>query len=361
MFKYVLKRIGYMFLVLFILSIVIFMIYNLTPSNRAYTDAKADQVAMKQQLAGMSAEAQAKWFEERYEMYQISYGTETNNMILRYLRWVGLYPYADNPYTGKEGKLNGLLQGNFGYSYQYKKDVVNVVAAPMKNTIFINIFATILALAITIPLGIACAVRKNSKFDRFTQVFTIIGYSLPSFIICILFIWVFCALLGWFPASGMKTPGSSYEGFKWFTDRIPVEILACKLRERTGRGRFALSGAVVGGQGRDLLFDRADALGIAFQRLIILVGETVPAVLHRAQQDIAVVFRRCGRGFVHGGENLIPQLLMCAEDGVFLLEQLRGGLAAGIGSFRAGLAARSGAQQQAQAEGKGGCTFDIHL
>ena len=39
MFKYVLKRIGYMFLVLFILSIVIFMIYNLTPSNRAYTDA----------------------------------------------------------------------------------------------------------------------------------------------------------------------------------------------------------------------------------------------------------------------------------------------------------------------------------
>ena len=99
MFKYVLKRIGYMFLVLFILSIVIFMIYNLTPSNRAFTDAKADQVAMKQQLAGMSAEAQAKWFEERYEMYQISYGTETNNMILRYLRWVGLYPYADNPYT----------------------------------------------------------------------------------------------------------------------------------------------------------------------------------------------------------------------------------------------------------------------
>lgn len=163
MFKYVLKRIGYMFLVLFILSIVIFMIYNLTPSNRAYTDAKADQVAMKQQLAGMSAEAQAKWFEERYEMYQISYGTETNNMILRYLRWVGLYPYADNPYTGKEGKLNGLLQGNFGYSYQYKKDVVNVVAAPMKNTIFINIFATILALAITIPLGIACARAQKQQ------------------------------------------------------------------------------------------------------------------------------------------------------------------------------------------------------
>ena len=79
MFKYVLKRIGYMFLVLFILSIVIFMIYNLTPSNRAYTDAKADQVAMKQQLAGMSAEAQAKWFEERYEMYQLRHRNQQHD------------------------------------------------------------------------------------------------------------------------------------------------------------------------------------------------------------------------------------------------------------------------------------------
>ena len=40
-------------------------------------------------------------------------------------------------------------------------------------------------------------------------------------------------------------------------DRIPVEILACKLRKRTGRGRFALAGAVVGGQGRDLRVKRA--------------------------------------------------------------------------------------------------------
>ena len=50
-------------------------------------------------------------------------------------------------------------------------------------------------------------------------------------------------------------------------------------------------------------------------------------------------------------------VLLCG----LLLGPVRGGLAAGIGSFRAGLAARSGAQQQAQAEGKGGCTFDIHL
>ena len=98
--------------------------------------------------------------------------------------------------------------------------MINVLRDPMKNTIFINIFSVILALGITIPLGIVCAVRKGSKGDQAVQVGTIIGYSLPQFIICIVFIWIFSSLLGWFPPSGMKTPGSNYTGWKWFTDRM---------------------------------------------------------------------------------------------------------------------------------------------
>ena len=45
--KYVLKRIGYMLLVLLILSILMFLIYNLIPNNRAYTDARQDMTTMK--------------------------------------------------------------------------------------------------------------------------------------------------------------------------------------------------------------------------------------------------------------------------------------------------------------------------
>ncbi len=211
--KYVLKRIGYMVLVLFILSILMFLIYNLLPNNRAYTDAKADMTAMKGQLRNKTAEEKEQIFQDRYLEYQRRYGTDTKNMAVRYLRWVGLAPKY---YTG----YDGLLQGNLGYSQEYKDDVINIVKEPMKNTIFINIFATFLALAITIPLGIACAVHKGSKGDQAVQVGTIVGYSLPSFIICILFIWIFCSLLGWLPPSGMKTPGSNYTGWKWFTDRM---------------------------------------------------------------------------------------------------------------------------------------------
>ncbi len=211
--KYVLKRFGYMVVVLIILSFLMFLIYNLTPNNRAYTDAKDEMKAMKQQMLGLSQEEKDAYFEDLYYEYQCKYGTEKDSKIIRYLRWIGVYPYHD-------GSYNGLIQGNFGYSHEYKDDVINVIGEPMKNTIFINIFATIAALAITIPLGIVCAVKKGGKFDRGVQVFSIVGYSLPTFITAILFIWIFCSLLGWFPPSGMKTPGSEYEGMKWFLDRM---------------------------------------------------------------------------------------------------------------------------------------------
>ena len=131
---------------------------------------------------------------------------------------MGLYPYYN-------GHFNGLLEGNFGYSDFYRTDVINVVKEPMKNTIFINVFATILALAITIPLGIRCAVKRGKLGDKTMQVLTIIGYSLPTFLISIIFIWIFCSLLGWLPPYGMGTPGGQYTRMKWFLDRAYYLIL----------------------------------------------------------------------------------------------------------------------------------------
>ncbi len=211
--KYILKRIGYMLAVLIVLSFILFLIYNLVPNNRAYTDAKAEMTTQKTRLRNATEAEKEAIFEDLYVEYQRKYGTDTNNMVVRYLRWIGLMP---NYY----GEYSGLLQGDFGYSYTLKDDVVNVVQEPMKNTVFINIFATILALGITIPLGIVCAVKKGSKGDQAMQIITIIGYSLPTFVTAILFVWIFCSLLGWFPPSGMKTPGSNYTGWKWFTDRM---------------------------------------------------------------------------------------------------------------------------------------------
>ena len=199
-----------MAVVLVILSVIMYMIYSLVPANRAYSDADAQVKAMKNTLP---KDQLADYFDKLYLEYQRKYGTDTNNKFIRYGRWVGIYPLYD-------GSYNGLLQGNLGYSYEYQKPVVEVVKQPMINTIKINIWATILALGITLPLGIYCAVKRGSKFDQGIQVMTIVGYSLPTFLISILFIWVFCSKLGIFPPSGMQTPGNTYVGFRKWLDEM---------------------------------------------------------------------------------------------------------------------------------------------
>ncbi len=170
---------------------MIFMIYNMLPVDKAAEKASEE---VKLDKTGQIN------YDERYEYWQGRLGTN-GTKIERYLRWLGIYPYSD-------GSYKGLLTGYLGESSLFSKPVSEVLVEPMKNTIFINIFATILALGITIPLGIFCAVKRGSKRDLAVQVGTIVGYSIPTFIIAIVFIWLFAVVLGWFPVSGMQTANS---------------------------------------------------------------------------------------------------------------------------------------------------------
>ena len=200
--KYVVKRILYIILVFFILSFLLFMIYNMLPFDKAAEAARAEITANRNLN-----------YDERYEYWQLRYGTNGTDFE-RYLRWIGVYPYAD-------GSYQGLLQGNLGDSTKFGRPVAEVLVEPMKNTIFINIFATILGLGITLPLGIFCAVKRGSKRDVAVQVGTIVGYSLPTFIIAIVFIWLFAAKLDWFPPSGMETANSmDWSNWDRFWDRM---------------------------------------------------------------------------------------------------------------------------------------------
>ena len=211
MVKYIFKRLGYMLLVALILTFLMFCIYNLIPNDRAGAEAENYLKTNKNMVHIIS-------YDELREQYSKQFGTD-GNIVQRYLRWMGLYPYTPVN-EGDPQVWKGLLTGYLGYSYKEAKPVVDVLITPLKNTVFINIFATVLALGITIPLGIFCAVKKGSKRDTAVQIGTIIGYSLPAFITAILFIFVFAVLLGWFPLSGMKTLNADYTGFRLFLDKM---------------------------------------------------------------------------------------------------------------------------------------------
>ena len=206
MTKYVLKRLLYMVIVFLLVSLLMYSIYNLIPTDPA-----------RAQLEPMKTTLKPAEYEQRYQMLREQMGLN-DPLIVRYLRWIGFWPDVN-------GKFNGMLQGNFGYSQIYKTDVASVLPARMRNTIFINIFSTLVALAITIPLGIHCAVHKRSKTDNTVQVLSIIGYSIPVYIIALIFIWLFAVTLGWLPVFGMQTPGNNFTGFRAFIDRVYYMIL----------------------------------------------------------------------------------------------------------------------------------------
>lgn len=205
--KYILKRLGYMVVVLLILSLLMYLVYAMIPFDRARAEADKFKDQYKKDPAG---------FEEKYQELRRELGTD-QNVIVRYLGWVGVVPI--------NGTYQGILQGDFGFSYEQDRPAEEVLVEPMKNTIFLNIFSTILALGITIPLGIFCAVHRGGKRDTAIQVATIVGYSIPIFITAILFIWLFAVQLGWFPVSGMKTPGSEYTGVQKVLDELKYMAL----------------------------------------------------------------------------------------------------------------------------------------
>ncbi|MGN0482482.1 MAG: ABC transporter permease [Lachnospiraceae bacterium] len=196
MVKYIGKRLAYMVGVFFIVSVIMFGLFNCMPGDRA--------MAQVSKLNGKVTEEQ---FEKAYQNARKSLGLD-DPVPVRYVKWMG-----------------NILRGNFGYSTYYREDVRDVIKDPLKTTIFINIFATILALGITIPLGIRCAVRKKSKFDNSVQVLTIIGYSIPEFIIGLVLMFLFSVKLGWFPLTGMGTPNFQGTGFEKFLDTMRYMIL----------------------------------------------------------------------------------------------------------------------------------------
>lgn len=209
--KYVLKRLGYMIIVFFILSFLMYGLYALTPSDRVEIETnKVYPTSGNINITESYLEQREKYQEELTKKLGMD-----KHWTVRYLGWLGLVPI--------NGEYNGILQGNFGYCYDEAKPAVDVLIEPMKNTIFINIFATILALGVTIPLGIFCATHRGSKRDTAIQTATIIGYSIPTFIVAILFIWLFAGgLFRIFPASGSSSSvvGITYTGFRRLLDRL---------------------------------------------------------------------------------------------------------------------------------------------
>ncbi len=122
--------------------------------------------------------------------------------------------------------ISNAVQGDFGISYRNQQDVMTLIAERFPATFELVIVATLLSLMIGIPLGVITATRRGTWLSESLQFFSIIGVSLPSFVVGILLILVFSVQLGWLPAFGR---GETVELGWWSTGLLTSSGLAAVL------------------------------------------------------------------------------------------------------------------------------------
>ena len=165
MFKYFLKRLAQMLVTLFIVSILVFVLANFI----------GDPVNM---LVSPKAPPEVR--------EQVREELGLNRPILeQYVSFV-----------------TNAVKGDFGKSYIYKVDVLSLIAQRVPATLELVFVSVVLALVISIPLGVYAGAFPKRKSSTLVMGGSILGISLPSFFIGIMLIYIFSLKLHWFPSSG---------------------------------------------------------------------------------------------------------------------------------------------------------------
>jgi microcin C transport system permease protein len=106
--------------------------------------------------------------------------------------------------------LKGYLTLDFGRSFFRDKTVLSLIGEKMPVSVSLGLWSTLLVYFVSIPLGVAKAVRDGTRFDLVTSLAVLVGYAVPGFLFAVLLVVVFAggSYLQWFPLRGLHSEGS---------------------------------------------------------------------------------------------------------------------------------------------------------
>ncbi|MEL3779130.1 oligopeptide ABC transporter permease [Staphylococcus epidermidis] len=166
MTKYVLKRLCYMFVSLFIVITITFFLMKLMPGS-PFNDTKLN--------------AQQK------EILNEKYGLN-DPVALQYVNY-----------------LKNVVTGDFGNSFQYHNmPVWDLVKPRLIPSMEMGITAMVIGVVLGLVLGVAAATKQNTWVDYTTTIISVIAVSVPSFVLAVLLQFVFAVKLEWFPVAGWE-------------------------------------------------------------------------------------------------------------------------------------------------------------
>lgn len=168
---YLLKRLLATIPVMLVVAVFIFLLLRLTPGDPAAMIA--GDYASEAQIAEIRAKL----------------GLD-EPLLTQFFVWIG-----------------NLLQGDLGESFFFKKDVSELIVARIEPTLSLSLVTIILTVAIAVPMGVISAYRQGSWLDRLVMGFSVLGFSVPVFVIGFGLIYVFALELKWLPVQGYNRIG----------------------------------------------------------------------------------------------------------------------------------------------------------
>ena len=167
--RYILRRLAYSLLSLFLLSVIIFLFVRVTGDPAVLL---VEPGASKDDL----------------DMIRQQFGLDQPLMVQ--------YGYF----------IASLFRGDFGQSFYYRMPVLELYMTRLPHSLLLAAAAMVFSLLIGIPTGIIAAMRVNSWWDSAGKIFALLGLSMPSFWVGLIMILFFSVYLGWLPSSGSGTP-----------------------------------------------------------------------------------------------------------------------------------------------------------
>jgi microcin C transport system permease protein len=222
MFAYIIRRLLLIVPTLFGIMVVNFIIVQAAPGGPVeQTIARISGTAVEAtaRISGTGADAPAGG-------QQAQQGQQGGDSVSTYRGARGLDPALikeierlygfDKPAHERFLQMMGnYLRFDFGESFFRNRDVVDLVIEKMPVSISLGLWTTLLIYLISIPLGVAKAVRDGTRFDVWTSAVVIVGYAIPGFLFAILLVVLFAggSFLDIFPLRGLTSP--NWDDMSW--------------------------------------------------------------------------------------------------------------------------------------------------
>jgi peptide/nickel transport system permease protein len=119
--------------------------------------------------------------------------------------------------------INKLLHGDLGVSLISNVPVLNMIGQRIEPSISLALATIILAVVVAVPLGVLAAWKQGTWIDRFVMALSVLGFSVPVFVIGYVLIQIFAIDLRWLPVQGFRSISA---GFGPFFERLLLPTLA---------------------------------------------------------------------------------------------------------------------------------------